>query len=211
MNINWLTVHPYEHYACDWYFYVDKNRTPVVLGNDMAGLQEYCLLDAYTTNKVPKGFTYDHGASVCFIGAGGNCGKTAVPICKLGGFGTIIATAAGANAEDIKSYGATQVINRHADDQEKQIRAIVGDDLIYAFDAVNLRPHARDQLPVEHAEGNAGVHPPGQVDAEEFEHKKAGSEEKFMQAQIRYQPTLTAVFATCLPTWLEQKKIKAVP
>lgn len=31
---------------------------------DQSGLQEYCLLDAYTTAKVPSGLTADHGASL---------------------------------------------------------------------------------------------------------------------------------------------------
>ncbi|RGP63793.1 hypothetical protein FSPOR_8400 [Fusarium sporotrichioides] len=31
---------------------------------DQSGLQEFCLLDTYTTAKVPTGFTADHGASL---------------------------------------------------------------------------------------------------------------------------------------------------
>jgi NADPH2:quinone reductase len=31
---------------------------------DQSGLQEYCILDAYTTAKVPLGLTADHGASL---------------------------------------------------------------------------------------------------------------------------------------------------
>ncbi|MCJ1317817.1 hypothetical protein MMC15_003144 [Xylographa vitiligo] len=220
--------------------------------NDQAGLQEYCLLDAYTTNRVPHGFTDDHGASLCcniiapfwsifgahgldlpfpfppgphdtrpardysqdtilIIGAGGNCGKNAVQICRLAGFGTIVATAAAAKAADLRSYGATHVIDRHAADQEQQIRALVGDELVYAFDAVNLDHSLGIGCLSDSKTGTLACILPGQVEAARFAHKKAGYAEKFTQGQIHNQPALAAAFASCLPTWLAEKKITAVP
>ena len=51
------------------------------------------------------------------IGAGSSCGKYAVQICALAGFGTIIATASlGKNESALRSYGATHVIDRHTAD-----------------------------------------------------------------------------------------------
>ncbi|MCJ1284004.1 hypothetical protein MMC26_003335 [Xylographa opegraphella] len=220
--------------------------------NEQAGLQQYCVLDAYTTNKVPAGFSDDDGASLCcniiapfwsifgahgldlpfpfppgphdarqprdysadtilIIGAGGNCGRNAVQLCKLAGFGTIVATAAAAKADEIKSYGATHVVDRHAPDAEQQIRALVGDDLLYAFDAVNLDHSLGVRCLSDSKRGTLACILPGQVDAELFAHKTAGYDEKFTQGQIHNQPALAAVFATCLPMWLEQRKIRAVP
>ncbi|MCJ1402735.1 hypothetical protein MMC11_005956 [Xylographa trunciseda] len=222
--------------------------------NDQAGLQEHCLLDAYTTNKVPAGFTDDHGASLCcniiapfwsifgahglalpfpfppsphhhdprpapdystdailIVGAGGNCGKNAVQLCALAGFGTIVATADGAKAAEIRRYGATHVVDRHAADAEQQIRAVVGDELVFAFDAVNLDHALGVACLSDSKRGTLACILPGEVEAALFAHKTAGFEERFTQGQIHNQPALAAEFAHWLPVWLEQGKIRAVP
>lgn len=52
------------------------------------------------------------------------------------GIGRII-TVAGLHRNDLKARGATHVIDRHAVDALDQIRAITGDDLVYAIDTFN--------------------------------------------------------------------------
>ena len=112
---------------------------------------------------------------------------------------------------DLRSYGATHVIDRHAADQEQQIRALVGDELVYAFDAVNLDHSLGIGCLSDSKTGTLACILPGQVEAARFAHKKAGYAEKFTQGQIHNQPALAAAFASCLPTWLAEKKITAVP
>lgn len=84
---------------------------------------------------------FDYAAqSIVIIGGGPAVGKFAISWLKYAGFGTIVATASLSGAEEVKSLGATHVVDRKLPDAGviTQVRAIVGDDLIYAFDVVNF-------------------------------------------------------------------------
>lgn len=72
------------------------------------------------------------------VGGGSNCGQIGVQLAKLAGISNI--TVVGGDEKLLKSLGATHVIDRHGseDDVVKQVRGVVGDDLLYAFDTVNL-------------------------------------------------------------------------
>ena len=218
--------------------------------SDQSGLQEYCLLDAYTVAKIPSNLSDDDGASlVCnivapfwaifgahglalpfpfpgdkasqgvdyskqsivVIGAGSNCGKYGVQSCALAGFGTIIATAdLRKNGAELRRYGATHVIDRHAEDQEEQIRAIVGDELIYAFDAVNVDHTLGISILSNTKKGTLACIVPGKAETpEKIGKKEKGFEEKFVQGQSHNQPELGAKFWKALPGWMEEGKVKA--
>lgn len=221
--------------------------------SDQCGLQEYCLLDAYTCGKIPENLTDDDGASlVCnivapfwaifgvdgldlpfpfpsedavaqnqvdhseetilIIGAGSNCGKYGVQVCGLAGFGTIIAVAdRGKHESDLRSYGATHVIDRHADDVEAQVRDVVGDDLIYAFDAVNSDHTLGASCLSNTRRGTLACIVPGTVadEGEMAAKKRAGFEDRFVQGQSHNQPELARKFWHRLPAWMAEGKIRS--
>jgi NADPH2:quinone reductase len=84
-----------------------------------------------------KGFDYA-SSSILIVGGGSNCGKFGVQLAKLAGLGTIIAV--GGSEPELKSYGATDVLDRHGGEEVvlERIRKVIGDNLNYAFDAVSL-------------------------------------------------------------------------
>ena len=221
--------------------------------NDQCGLQEYCLLDAYTVAKVPPSLSDDDGASlvtnivspfwaifgahglrlpfpfpeedappaelsidyskhtIVIIGAGSNCGKYAVQVCALAGFGTIVATADLAKNEAVlRSYGATHIIDRHAVDVEAQIRAIVGDELIYAFDAINKDFTLAVSVLSNSRRGVLVPMVPGKVEhPEQIGEKRDGYETRWIQGQSHNQPELGRRFWKWLPVWMEEGRIRA--
>lgn len=83
-----------------------------------------------------KSFDYK-GTTLLVIGGGSNCGRFGVQLAAIAGIGQIVVV--GGDEAELKSYGATDVIDRHGTTEElvKRIRDVVGDDLIYAYDAVN--------------------------------------------------------------------------
>ncbi|KAF2116853.1 putative alcohol dehydrogenase [Lophiotrema nucula] len=83
-----------------------------------------------------KSFDYDN-TTLLVIGGGSNCGRFAVQLAKLVGIGEIVVL--GGKEEELKGWGATQVLNRHGGDEavHSRIKSAVGDDPIYVFDAIN--------------------------------------------------------------------------
>ena len=222
--------------------------------NDQCGLQEYCLLDAYTVAEVPPSFTDDDGASlvtnivspfwaifgahglrlpfpfpgedapppaelsidyskqtIVIIGAGSNCGKYAVQVCALAGFGTIVATADLAKNEAVlRSYGATHIIDRHAVNMEAQIRAIVGDELLYAFDAINNDFTLAVSVLSNSRRGILASMVPGKVEhPDRIREKREGYEATWIKGQSHNQPELGRKFWKWLPVWMEEGRTKA--
>jgi NADPH2:quinone reductase len=80
---------------------------------------------------------YLSSSSILIIGGGSNCGCFATQLANLAGFGTVVVV--GGNDQELKNFGATHVVNRHGDHDTvlQRIRDVVGDDLLYAFDAYN--------------------------------------------------------------------------
>lgn len=146
--------------------------------------------------------------TIVIVGAGSNCGKYAVQSCGLAGFGTIVATASLRNEAELKSYGATHVIDRHAEDVEQQIRDIVGDDLIYAFDAVNTDHTLGARVLSRSKQGTLACIVPGKAEGD-VGPKQAGYKDLFTQGKAHNQPELCRQFWTALPRWMAEGKIKA--
>ncbi|KAL1852224.1 hypothetical protein Plec18170_005949 [Paecilomyces lecythidis] len=90
----------------------------------------------HETSSVPVGL--EHKA-ILIIGGGSNCGRFAIQFAKLVGFSKIVTIASANSFAQLKQLGATHLVDRHIgfDLIIQQVRAITGDDLIYAFDAVN--------------------------------------------------------------------------
>ncbi|TKX22635.1 dehydrogenase-like protein 3 [Elsinoe australis] len=137
-------------------------------------LQQYAVVDAPFSSKIPEGFTdhdaatlptnaiaalialfdpsgldipppwaapghgFDHaGTTLLVIGGGSNCGRFGVQFAKMSGIGKIVVV--GGSEAELKGWGATHVLDRHGGDEAvvTRIRDVVGDDLVYVFDAIN--------------------------------------------------------------------------
>ena len=86
----------------------------------------------------PESKSFDYASTVIsIIGGGSNTGKLAIQLAKIAGIGKIITIASLSSADELKSLGATHVIARQASDIEKQVRAIVGDEMLYVYDTMN--------------------------------------------------------------------------
>jgi NADPH2:quinone reductase len=80
------------------------------------------------------------GKAILIIGGGTNCGRFAVQFARMCGFEQIITTVSPRKIDELQELGATHVIDRHAnrDDLVRQIRAMTGDELVYALDTINM-------------------------------------------------------------------------
>lgn len=86
-----------------------------------------------------KAEAFDYvGTALLVLGGGSNCGRFGVQLAKLAGIGKIVVV--GGSEEELRRYGATHILNRHDGNEAvlERIRDVVGDDLVYAFDAINL-------------------------------------------------------------------------
>ncbi|KAJ4986758.1 alcohol zinc-binding dehydrogenase [Stagonosporopsis vannaccii] len=86
-----------------------------------------------------EGRTFDYaGSTLLILGGGSNCGRFGVQLARLAGIGKIVVV--GGLEEELQGYGATHILNRYGGDEAviRRIRDVVGDDLIYCFDAINL-------------------------------------------------------------------------
>ncbi|KAK5064227.1 hypothetical protein LTR84_000060 [Exophiala bonariae] len=162
----------------------------------------------------PAATTFDYAAqSLLIIGGGTSCGKFGVQLAALAGIGTIVVV--GGPEAELRSYGATHVLSRHLtyEDTLAQIRAIVHDDLLYAYDTANppegqilainaLSSSARGRFarllpigPVDESKIDAGV-------------KEVGFELCDVHGSCHGHGELTAGFWERLPGWLSEGKIR---
>ncbi|KAJ4409488.1 hypothetical protein N0V82_009449 [Gnomoniopsis sp. IMI 355080] len=175
------------------------------------------LVGLFSTLEIPapwtseaKGFDYA-GTTLLVIGGGSNCGKFAVQLAKLAGIGRIVVVTGSAETE-LKQYGATHIINRHGgpDAVLQSIRDVVGDDLVYALDAVNppegqilalnaLSSHKKGAL--------ARLLPTGPVDESKVLGKKAGFDVRNVFGSSQAWPDLAGEFWSRVPQYLETGKI----
>lgn len=138
------------------------------------------------------------GTTLLVLGGGSSCGKFGVQLAGLAGIGKVVVV--GGPEEELKKYGATHVLDRHGDigDVLNRIRDVVGDDLIYAFDAIN--PPATQILGLNALSSAkkgkmARLLPTGSVDESKVVGKKAGFELINVFGSTQMVPTL------CYPFW----------
>lgn len=86
-----------------------------------------------------KTFKYEE-KKIVIIGAGSNVGKLGIQFAALAGVGTIIAVASPAGEEELRSMGATHVIDRHSSSIVQQVHEIVGGEegVEYVYDSANF-------------------------------------------------------------------------
>ncbi|TEY54954.1 hypothetical protein BOTCAL_0234g00090 [Botryotinia calthae] len=77
--------------------------------------------------------------AVVILGGGSSCGKFAVQVAKITGIGKIVVIASKSNTDELKSYGATHIVDRHGTDAEVKARVqeAVGDEIVYVYDPIN--------------------------------------------------------------------------
>ncbi|KAG8935511.1 hypothetical protein FRC02_007870 [Tulasnella sp. 418] len=107
--------------------------TALVALFDSSGLQLQAPFDGATPPppKSPKIF---------IPGASSSVGQFAIQFARLAGLSEIVVTASPRHTEYLKSLGATHVFDRFTEPKklEEDIRKVIGDDLIYAFDPISV-------------------------------------------------------------------------
>lgn len=159
-----------------------------------------------------KSFDYA-SKTVLILGGGSNCGKFAVQLAKLAGIGTIAVV--GGPEDELQNYGATHVLDRHGgyDAVLDSIRKVVGDDLEYAFDAIN--PPDGQILGVNALSNTkrgkfARLLPTGPVDESKVIGKKLGFEIIDVFGISHVNPDLAYPFWERVPEFLSSGKIKTL-
>lgn len=155
--------------------------------------------------STPGSESFDYAnTTVAILGGGTRCGKLAIQFAKLAGIGTIITTASLSGANELKKFGATHVVDRHATDVVSQIRAITGDDLVYVYDTMSRGDFS---LPVSLLSNSKKgyfshlLH--GKVDEKVLEGKKGGVEEWQMNGSSGNHPKLAELFWGKIAEWIE--------
>lgn len=151
------------------------------------------------------------GMTLLIIGGGSNCGRYAVQLAALAGIGRIVVV--GGDESELKSYGATNIIDRHGSAEEvlDRIRKICGEDLLYAYDAVN--PPATQTLGINALSSMrkgkfARLLPTGPIDDSQVQPKKAGYELLNVFGSSHEKPEVGKPFWKHLPQLLLDGKIK---
>jgi len=160
----------------------------------------------------PDAASFDYASTkLLIIGGGSNCGKFAVQLAKLAGIGTVVVV--GGEEAALKELGATHVASRHGghDAVLLRIREIVGDDLVYALDAVN--PPASQVLAINALSSKkrgamARLRPNAPVDESGVAGKTAGFDVRDVFGSSQMHPGLAGPFWELLPRYLEAGKIK---
>ncbi|EXK85148.1 hypothetical protein FOQG_10803 [Fusarium oxysporum f. sp. raphani 54005] len=160
----------------------------------------------------PEAKSFDYSSvSLLIIGGGSNTGRAVVELANLAGIGQIIAIAGKQNEANLKAIGATHVIDRRAPDVLEQIRAIAGDELIYAVDTVNA---GLDQELGVAALSNRKKgtlitlrRPDGDLDAARLGSKAAGYERRLVFGVSPIHPELTMKFWEEAPRWYKEGKL----
>jgi len=175
------------------------------------------LVALFKTLEIPapwspaaKDFDYAN-ATILIVGGGSNCGRFGVQLAKLAGIGRIVVV--GGNEADLKSFGATHIIDRHGGYETvlARIRDVVGDDLIYAYDAINPPEGqllALNALSSSKRGALARLLPLGPVDESKVLGKKAGFDVHNVFGSSHVHSGLASGFWQRTPGYLESGQIK---
>ena len=160
----------------------------------------------------PESKNFDYASQkLVVIGGGSNTGNIAIQLAKLAGIGTIITTASLSGAEELKSYGATHVIARQAPDIEEQVRAIVGDELLYVYDTFSFGDISLGVSLLSNSKKGTIAHLlTGEANEAVTAQKKSGFEAKRIAGFSHAIPEFGQMFWKEFPRWLENGKITPV-
>ncbi|KAI1267986.1 putative alcohol dehydrogenase [Xylariaceae sp. FL1019] len=173
------------------------------------------LVALFQTLAIPAPWTeaassFDYaGTTLLVVGGGSNCGRFGTQLASLAGIGRIVVV--GGNEEELRSYGATHVLNRHGghDVVLSRVRDIVGDDLLYAFDAIT-----HDQILALNALSStkrgalARLLPLAPVDDSKVVGKTAGYDVRDVFGSAHVYPEFSRAFWDRVMGWIGEGKIK---
>lgn len=150
------------------------------------------------------------GTQLLIVGGGSNCGRFGVQLAKLAGIGKIVVV--GGNEEELMGFGATHVLNRHGghDTVLQRIRNVVGDDLLYCYDAVNApnTQHLGINALSNTKKGKfARLLSFSEPDASQIVEKRAGYEVKNVYGLPQQWPEATRPFFARVGEYLSHRKI----
>ena len=150
--------------------------------------------------------------AILILGGGSSCGKAAIQLARLVGFGTIITVASKTpeKAAKLKQLGATVVVDRHSPSLQEDVRQAVGDDLVYAVETVSQGEKAHT-LGVSALSNNVSgtlvtiTH--GTVDESAIGEKRAGYEKRFTVGSSHVYPEFGKKVWSELPKWIQSGAI----
>ncbi|KAF3003943.1 hypothetical protein E8E14_003675 [Neopestalotiopsis sp. 37M] len=152
--------------------------------------------------------------SILIIGGGSATGQFGIQLARLARFGNIIVVASKARGSQLKDLGATTVIDRALDEAEieKQVREVVGDDLVLAVDCVGRGSDGQTlgaRALSNHKKGTlvALVHKGG-VDEARVGPKTAGYVRNAVLCHTAKYPEITKQFWNVLPEMIEDGTLK---
>ncbi|KAK6212804.1 hypothetical protein LQW54_004893 [Pestalotiopsis sp. IQ-011] len=156
---------------------------------------------------------YD-GDSILIIGGGSATGQFGVQLARLAKFRNIIVVASKSRESQLRDLGATTVIDRALGEFEieRQIREVVGDDLVFAIDCVGRGPDGQTlgaSALSNHKKGAlvALVHLGG-VDDSRIGPKTAGYVRKAGLCHTTKYPDITKAFWAVLAGLIENSTLK---
>lgn len=151
------------------------------------------------------------GTTLLIVGGGSSCGRFGVQLARLAGLGRVVVV--GGDEAELRGLGATHVLDRHGghDAVLARVRDVVGDELVYAFDAVS--PPAGQLLALNALSGSrrgalARLLPNGPVDESKVLGKAAGFDVRDTFGSSQASPELGRAFWQRVPELLETGKLK---
>jgi NADPH2:quinone reductase len=161
----------------------------------------------------PEARTFDYGGvTLLVVGGGSNTGRATIELAKLVGVGRIIVVAGRRNKETLESIGATHVVDREASDALDQIRAITGDDLVYAVDTVNAgKEQELGVAALSNSEKGTLItlrRPDGEFDTARIGSKAAGYDRRLVFGVSPMHPEVTVGFWEWIPKVLKEGRIR---
>ena len=114
--------------------------------------------------------------------------------------------------QELRAHGATHVVDRHAEDVPGEVSKIVGDELVYAFDAVNRQEGLllAVKAPSNTRRGRLARLVQGVFDKERVKGKEAGFELKNVHWNSVAKAELCVPFWERIPEFLTEDKIRTL-
>lgn len=172
-------------------------------------------LTAPFSNSTTRDYSQE---AILIVGGASNCGQFGLQFARLIGFGKIVTTASTQDPDRVaylQTLGATHVVDRSALDVESQIRGIVGDGLVYAYDAVN---GGGDPDTVSHQlalsvlsstrSGSIATLLKGKADPVLAAGKKGGFKKSQILGSSHLHKEFAVQFWNDLPKWIEEGRLR---
>ncbi len=154
--------------------------------------------------------------TILILGGGSNCGKAAVQLARLVGFGKIVTVASKTPEKEakLKQLGATVVVDRHSPSLQADVRAAVGNNLVYAVETVSEGEKAHTlgvSALSDDVKGTLTTITYGTVDESAIGEKKAGYDTRLTYGSSHIYPDFGQKVWSALPKWVQSGAIVPFP